>query len=557
VHTGMMHTGRAASTLRACGWRAVVAAMLATMVACAAPQRPEGTAVIASGADLESGNPLVTVHPMSRQVQRHALFVTLVNLDSALQPVPYFARQWEWNTTKTTLTFNLHSGLAWHDGKPTTAADVVFTFESLADKSLGAPRAADVAAVTSVHAPDDSTVVFDFNAPQTSIPVVFAELGIVPRHVLEKVPLRDWRANAFSTNPMGNGPFRFEERVAGRRWRFVRNEQFPAEMGGPPALKQFVVAVVDEAATKFAGLVSGELDMAGISPSMARLVASDSTLALETPPALFTTLIAFNTTRAPFDDARVRRAVALTINRQRVVDAAVAGYGTPASGAIPPGVPAYAKHSIVFDTTRADALLDSAGWKRGTDGIRAKAGIPLKLKLSSVGSGDLAAEQLVQADLRARGIDVEIQVRELATFLTALRAEKKDYDLAYVGIPGDLALGHLVAMFQSTQRGGALDYTGFHSDALDAALAQARVASAGDSARTSWQRVDSILAAESPAAFVYHSRGVQGRSRKLHNVVMDLRGELTSIARWTRSDTNGAAARPAANPPSVQPVKHD
>lgn len=535
MHVRMMHAVRAASTLRA---PLILVVLSALVAACGAPDRPASTAVLASGADLESANPLVTVHPMSRQVQRHALFVTLVKLDSLLQPVPYFARSWNWDATHQQLTFVLRSGLRWHDGIATTARDVQFTFESLRDKELGAPRAADVSAVTAINTPTDTTVEFTFSAPQTSLPVVFAELALVPKHLLDTVPLARWRSSAFATGPIGNGPFKFAERMAGRRWRFVRNDSFPADMGGPPALAQFVVAVVDEPATKFAGLVSGELDMAGVSPSMAKLVQGDSTLTLATPPALFSSLITFNTTRAPFNDVRVRRAISLSLQRQRVVDAAVAGFGTPASGAIPPGVPVYEKHDATRNTNLADSLLDAAGYKRAADGTRALNGSPLHIDLLTVGSGDMAAEQLIQADLRERGIVLDIRVRELATFLTQLRASKKEFDAAYVGVPGDLALGHIVAMFHSSQKGGALDYTGFHTPTLDASISAARVAPAGEFATKAWASVDSILQAEAPAAWVYHSRGVQGLSRKLQNVVMDLRGELTSIATWRRDDGN-------------------
>jgi peptide/nickel transport system substrate-binding protein len=75
-------------------------ALMLCLAACGRPDRPPGTIVMASGADLESGNPLVTVHPLSRQLQRHALFVTLVKLDSALQPEPYLARSWHWDPSR-------------------------------------------------------------------------------------------------------------------------------------------------------------------------------------------------------------------------------------------------------------------------------------------------------------------------------------------------------------------------------------------------------------------------------------------------------------------------
>ena len=193
-------------------------------------------------------------------------------------------------------------------------------------------------------------------------------------------------------------------------------------MGGPPKLEQIVVAVVDEASTKFAGLVSGELDVAGVSPTMASLVARDPTLTLMTPPALFSTVLAFNTTRSPFHDARVRRAVSMSIDRVRIVQAAVAGYATPAGGAIPPGLPITPAKAHAADPSHADSLLGAAGWRRGADGIRAREGKPLSVTILTVGSGDMAVEQLVQADLRARGFDVSIRVAELATFLATLRS---------------------------------------------------------------------------------------------------------------------------------------
>ena len=144
---------------------------------------------MASGTDLESGNPLVTVHPLSRQLQRHALFVTLVRLDAQLQPVPYFARRWRWSPDRTTLTLTLSRALRWHDGTPTSAHDVAFTLDAARDPALGSPRAAELASLAAVRATDDSTVLLRFHAPQVALPLVLAELPLVPRHAACPQPL--------------------------------------------------------------------------------------------------------------------------------------------------------------------------------------------------------------------------------------------------------------------------------------------------------------------------------------------------------------------------------
>jgi len=500
---------------------------------CGAPPRIPNTAVIASGADLESGNPTVTIHPLSRQLQRHALFVTLVRLDSLLQPVPYFARGWSWSADRRSVTMQLEATLRWHDGAETTASDVVFTLDAVRDSSLGSPRRGDLSTIESVQALGRHSVMIRFREPAPRLPTVFAELPIVPRHLLDSVPRERWRAHAFSTAPVGNGPFRFVERVAGRRWRFARNARFPMAMGGPPRLQQLVVSVVDEAATKYAGLVSGELDLAGISPVMAHLVERDPALVLLTPPVLFSTMLVFNTSRAPWDDARVRRALSLSIDRARLVQAAVAGYAMPAAGAVPPGLPWSQASSVRPDVAAADSLLDDAGWRRRAGGPRVRGDRELALELITVGSGDMAVEQLVQADLAARGVTVRIRVLELAAFLATVRAERKRFDVALTGVPGDLALGHISALFATSQRGGALDYTGYHAPDLDAALAGARGADA-PAAGVAWQRVDALLSDAMPVAWLYHARGVQGKSRRLQGVTMDLRGELVSVSRWSR-----------------------
>ena len=519
----MMPASRSAST-------AIVVALAA--LACAPSARRSDTVVIASGADLESANPLVTLHPLARQVQRYALFVTLARYDDDLEPTPYFARSWSWSADRRELRLRLASDVRWHDGRPTTARDVRFTLDAVRDPATGSPRLAELADVQRVEAADDSTVVIHFTRPQSRFPLVLCEQPVAPAHLLDAVPRAELRRAPFGDRPVGNGPFRFMDRRPGQRWTFVRHPEFAESLGGPPALERFVVAVVDEASTKFAGLVSHELDVAGISPSMARLASADPALRVVDYPVLIAYGVVFNAHRRPFDDARVRRAIALAIDRGRIIDAALAGFATPAAGPVSPDHPFALPGEPRRDTALAAALLDSAGWIRGRDGVRRRDGNAFAVELLTVGSADNAAEQLIQADLAQLGLRLEIRQREMGAFLAEARASDKRFDAILTGVPGDLSLGHLSSMFDSRLAGGALDYAGFHTTRLDVLLAQARAAVTDAQRREAWHEVQRELAREMPVAWLYHARGLQGMSRRLQGVRMDLRGELATLTQW-------------------------
>ncbi len=541
----MMRAGSATSTAPLLA----LALAIGTATACNPGAHPADTVVYASGADLESANPLVTIHPLARQVQRYLLFVTLARYDDQLRPSPYYARRWRWSTDHRALTLSLARDLTWQDGTRTTARDAAFTLDAARDPATGFPRYADLAGVDAVEAPDDTTLILRFGSPVATFPLVLCELPIVPRHLLAGVPHGAMRGARFGTAPVGNGPFRFVEYRPGQRWVFERNTAFPAALGGPPALGRIVIAVVDEAATKFAGLVSGDLDVAGIAPSMAPLVARDASLRVLVYPQLMSYGIIFNTVRAPFDDPRVRRAVGLAIDRQRIIAAALAGFATPAAGPVPPNHPYAAPGVPVHDTARAGALLDAAGWRMGPERVRVRNGRPFIVELLTVGSADNAVEQLLQADLATVGIRLEIRQRELASFLAEARATPKRFDALFTGIPGDLSLAYLSAMYDSRLAGGALDYGGYHTSRLDSLLARARRAPTPTDAREAWRAVQHELAEQAPAVWVYHARGLQGLSRRLEGVRMDLRGELVTVHDWHLATPQArAAAHEVATP---------
>src|SRR5438876_1136399 len=152
----------------------------------------------------------------------------------------------------------------WGDGVPTTARDVAWTLSAARDAATGYPRLNDFADVAFVNDPNDSTVVIRFAHSQDAIPDVLTDLAILPARWLDSIPRTELRRADWNEHPIGNVPFRFVAHEAGRRWVFAANPDFPAALGGPPALERFIVVVVDEPTTKLAALTSGEIDFAGI-----------------------------------------------------------------------------------------------------------------------------------------------------------------------------------------------------------------------------------------------------------------------------------------------------
>jgi peptide/nickel transport system substrate-binding protein len=450
--------------------------------------RRGATVLFASGADLQSINPLLTLHPLARQVQRYVLLTTLARYDSALTPEPYLARKWKWSEDRRLLTFVLQRGVRWHDGAPTTARDVEWTLSSARDPATGYPRLADLTSLEAVSAPDDSTVVLRFARPQERFPDVLTDLAILPAHLLDTVPAARLRQAAWNERPVGNGPFRFVAHEPNRRWVFAADSGFPQALGGPPRLQRLIVVVVDEPTTKLAALTSGELDFAGIQPAHASFVRRDPALEVRSFPLLLSYGIVLNTRRPPFDDLATRRAVNAAIDRREIVEGYLYGFGTPATGPVPPGVPGYVP---VAETATASAVPGAGGQAR-------------RFELLTVGSGEAALEQMVQARLAAAGFEVTIRQLELSAYLARVYGPERDFDAAVLGVAGDIGLGYLTSLAEAA---------GLEAPA-DPAEAQRLFA-------------DSV-----PVAFLYHAGGLQGANRRVKGVEMDLRGELPSVQRW-------------------------
>jgi peptide/nickel transport system substrate-binding protein len=186
----------------------------------------------------------------------------------------------------------------------------------------------------------------------------------------------------------------------------------------------------------------------------------------------------------------VRLAAALALDRREIVEGYLYGFGTVADGPVPPGVPGYvAVRPLPFDPDSARRLL---GGRR------------IAFELLAVGSGEAPLEQMIQARLAAVGFDVAIRQLENTAFLDRVNPRRRDFQGAVTGTAGDLGLGYLMNL---------ADQAGMRVPP-DPLLAQRMFR-------------DSL-----PVAFLYHARGLQGMSRRVQGVRMDLRGELPTVTAW-------------------------
>ncbi len=487
--------------------------LLVLALACGSEAHRRGATVMyASGADLQSINPLLTIHPLARQVQRYVLLTTLVRYDSLMGVEPALARRWEWSGDGTRLTLHLFSGLRWHDGIPTTARDAAWTLERGRNPATGYPRQNDLAGLAEILPADDSTLVLGWSRPPGRMPDVLTDLAVLPAHLLDSVDPGRLRQATWNITPVGNGPFRFVAHQPNRRWVFERNPEYPVELGGPPRLDRLVIAVVDEPMTKLAALTSGELDFAALQPAYAGFARKNPEIVVRDYPVLFTNGIVFNARRAPFGVLEARRRVSAALDRAALVQGFAYGFATPAEGPVPPElrgsvanvprssflVPEMSGHPSVLPAS-GTAVIDSA---RGTRNEER----PLQFELLTVGSGEAALEQMIQAQLARQGIRLTIRQLELSAFLDRVYTAH-DFDAALLGTPGDLGLGYLeplarVSGLPLPPSPSIVELLAFYRDAV-------------------------------PVAFLYHARGVQGVNRRLEGVQLGLRGELATVGQWS------------------------
>jgi peptide/nickel transport system substrate-binding protein len=412
---------------------------------------PPRTVRFAIAADPQSLNPLfahVDANSVEQQVARLA-FEPFIDVDARGTPVPVLldriptVENGGLSRDGRVITYHLRAGVRWQDGVPVSARDVVWTLHAILDDRNAVRSRAGYDRVAKAEALNDRTVRVTLKEPWAPAVATLFSYGTAPQYVLP-AHLLEREANleqsAFSSHPVGNGPYRF---VSWSRGDHLVYEPNPAYWRGAPKPAQLYVRIVPDPGTNFTLLQSGALDWNLLSPAQRASLGTPAQLDFRTVPLALVAGIAINVMHPPLDDVRVRRAIAASIDRDGIAKKITFGRYPVVDTAQP--LWSWARDPSVrepaYDPASADRLLDAAGWKRGADGTRTKDGKPLALTYVQFpeSATGVRVATLVQSELGARGMRIAIkQLSNAQLFLPKPQGgtlANGNFDLAYVPWP--------------------------------------------------------------------------------------------------------------------------
>ena len=355
-------------------------------------------------------NPLLgsSTSPQSEQDLEALIFDGLTRPGPDGYPQPVLAERWSVDAATTVFTFTLRSGLRWHDGIPFTADDVIFTVRSVQQREFaGDPSLAELWRNVLVERLDDHRIRFTLRQPFAPF-LAATSLPILPRHLLEHIPVEQWPAASFSRHPIGTGPFRLhslDESEAILR-------PFEGAARGRPRLDLLVLRFYPSHDAALAALRRGDVQGVAVLPvpGTASRAAPDLPDAHQLPLANYT-MLTFNLREAPLDDVRLRTALTEALDREELIRSVL---GTNARRIDTPIVPQLWAHSPATLPApagqRAAEMLDAAGWRSGPDGLRSRDEQPLRLDLVVADIPDQrAVVDEIAHQWRLVGIDVRIE----------------------------------------------------------------------------------------------------------------------------------------------------
>ncbi len=352
-------------------------------------------------------NPLRQINE-AEYVLGELMYSALTRLDYDMKPVPDLAASWEPNADVTEWTFRLRQDVRFHHGPEMTARDVVASFEALLDEKTASPGRRNVGPIEKVTDIDARTVRFKLSTPYADLPAVLAHTTakILPADVL-KGDLK-----ALDTAEYGTGPFRLKEYDPSRLCRVERNASY--FLKDQPYLDGLEEVFYPDATAEVGAFLNKELDimLEVQGPDFDRIKAAQGVEALRVPSGRFPNLV-LGCDQKPFDDVRVRQALALALDRKQLVDLVLDGFGQPASDTPISSAYRYSKDVGVpkADAAQARKLLAEAGYPKGVEITLVAANSPPIRGRLAVAVRELA---------RPAGFNVNVQTMPYDTYLSQI-----------------------------------------------------------------------------------------------------------------------------------------
>ncbi|MGE5094446.1 MAG: ABC transporter substrate-binding protein [Betaproteobacteria bacterium] len=468
----------------------------------------------------------------------------LLEYDMELNPIPGLAKSWTISPDGKTIAFKLEEGVRFHDGKPFTSADVQYSIMEVLKKVH--PRGpTNFQEVEAIDTPDAHTAVFRLKKPAPYMMKALSayESPMLPKHLFAGADLQN---SPYANKPVGTGPFKFVEWQRGQYMRFDRNPDYWRK--GKPYFDRVVARFIGEAQTRTAAVERGEVAFAAYNalPNVdAKRLSDSSTLMVTTKGYEMDAPIVeleFNTKRKPFDNQKVRQAIAYAIDRKFVIDNIWFGYGKPATGPISSnfrGTGLYTDDVLKYDVPNrmeiANKLLDEAGYPRKGDGTR----FEMVHDITPYGEEWRRFGEYVQQVLQQLGIKATLRYEDVPTWIRRIYTNY-DYDMTsdWLKTFGDPVIGVQRQYWSKAIRPGTpwVNGTRWTSPKVDELLEAAAVEADPKKRNALYHEFQKIVVEASQIVWVMELQFTTVYNRKLQNAVISPLGVNTSFdSAWMKA----------------------
>lgn len=513
----------------------------------AGPADVGGTIVIASPADAGTMLPPLISGITDRQVT-DLVYDRLADLGPELNTVgdkgfkPVLAERWEWAPDSLSIVFHINPHAKWHDGQPVRASDVRYSVNLIKDPALGSLALPLVTNIDSASVRDSVTAVawFKRRLPEQFYDLVY-QVVIVPEHILANTPAAQLKTAEVGRRGIGSGRFRLVKWEPGARIELVADT---ANYRGRPKLDRIVFAISPDFNAAVTRFLSGDADVfENLRAEQVAKLAHDTTRRTIRLPALGYTYFAMNAIdpKAPgkphpiFGDRTVRRALTMAVDRRAMLKNVFDTIGRPSYGPFPIAMPVgdSTLPQIPYDTVKARALLDSAGWLVGPDGVRVKNGQRLSFGMTSPSSSAVRKQYavLLQDAFRRVGAETKIDEMDFGSYVAKLNSHNFDSELHNYST--DPSVGGFKQSWSAAgigKDGG--NYTSYSNPAVDALLDSAT--NAFDPARTrSYARhAFELLIEDAAGIWLYEPPTMAGLDRRIRTATLNPANYFSDMGDW-------------------------